>query len=65
MVIVTEAPAASEPFQVTVLVSTVATAVPEVAVAETRVRLAGRTSVSSSPGLSPWVLGPELVSTIV
>ena len=46
MVIVTcPVKAGSEPFQVTVLVPTVATAVPEVALAETRVSVAGRTSV--------------------
>ncbi len=48
MVMVTEPPSgASEPSQVTVFVPTVATAVPEVAVALTRVRPAGRTSVNS------------------
>ena len=40
------------PFQVTVLVPTVATAVPDVALALTSVSAAGRTSVNSLPGLS-------------
>jgi hypothetical protein len=64
MVMVTEPADGMAPFQVTVLVPTVATAVPEVALALTRVRLAGRTSVNSSPGLSPW-LPPLLVRTTV
>ena len=65
MVIVTEPPAGMAPFQVTVLVATVATGVPLVAVAETRVRSAGRTSVSSLPGLSAWAPAPLLVSVTV
>ena len=65
MVIVTEAPFARLPFHVTVLVPTVATAVPLVALALTRVRLAGRASVNSLPGLSACVAGPALVRTTV
>ena len=42
MVIVTVPPAGMAPFQVTVLVPTVATAVPLVAVAETRVSAGGQ-----------------------
>ena len=42
MVIVTEPPAGIAPFQVTVLVPTVATAVPLVAVAETSVSVGGQ-----------------------
>jgi hypothetical protein len=66
MVIVTEPPpSARDPFQVTVLVPTLARAVPEVAVALTRVRLAGSTSVSSSPALSACVALPLLVIVTV
>ena len=65
MVIVTVAPFARLPFQVTVPVPTVATAVPLEAVALTSVRLAGRTSANSSPGLSDCVEGPALVRTTV
>ena len=53
-----------EPFQVTVLVAVV-DGVPEVALALTRVRLAGSTSVNSSPALSGWVAVPLLVSVTV
>jgi hypothetical protein len=52
MVIVTVPPAAMAPFQVTVLVATVATATPVVASALTSVSSGGSTSLSSSPGLS-------------
>ena len=52
IVIVTDPAAAIVPFHVTVFVPTFGTAVPEVAVAVIRVRLAGSTSVNSSPGLS-------------
>ena len=65
MVIVTDAPAASDPFQVTVLVPTFATAVPLVAVAETRSSVAGSTSINSSVGLFCCVDGPAFVTTIV
>src|SRR5437764_1035969 len=47
MVMVTEPLPAMVPFQCTVLVGTLATAVPEVATALTIVRLAGSTSVNS------------------
>jgi hypothetical protein len=53
------------PFQVTVLVPVLAAAVPLEAVAETSVSCAGRTSVSSLPGLSACALVPLLVRTIV
>ncbi len=65
IVIVTEAPFARLPFHVTVLVPTVATAVPLDALAVTSVRLAGRRSVNSSVGLSACVAGPALVRTTV
>ena len=65
IVIVTEAPLARLPFHVTVLVPTVATAVPLEALALTSVRLAGSTSVNSSPGLLTCVAGPVLVRTTV
>jgi len=52
IVIVTEPPAGIAPFHVTVLVPTLATAVPLVAVAETSDRADGSTSVNSFPGLS-------------
>src|SRR6266545_1337292 len=65
MVIVTEPPAGIAPFQVTVLVAVVATAVPLVAVAETSASSGGRTSMSSLPGLSAWAPGPLLLRTIV
>ena len=52
MVMVTEPPLAIEPFQVTVLVPTVATGVPLAALAETSVKPEGRTSENSLPGLS-------------
>ena len=65
IVIVTEALVARLPFHVTVLVPTVATAVPLDAVALTSVRLAGRTSVNSSPGLLACAEGPALVRTTV
>ena len=65
MVIVTEPPAGMAPFQVTVLVPVFATAVPLDAVAETSASSGGRTSVNSSPGLSPWAPGPPLLSVTV
>src|SRR3954469_4187309 len=66
MVIVTEPPlAAMVPFQCTVRVGTLATAVPELALALTRVRLAGRTSVNSSPGLSSCAVALGLESVTV
>ena len=65
MVIVMEPPAAMLPFHVTVFVAAVATAVPLVVEALTSVRLAGRTSVSSSPALSAWVNEPLFETTMV
>src|SRR5579872_297680 len=65
MVIVTVPAAGIAPFQVTVLVPTVATAAPLVAAAETRARVGGRTSVNSFPGLSACAPLPLLVSVIV
>jgi hypothetical protein len=65
IVIVTLPPAGTAPFQVTVLVPIVATAVPLVAFALTSVRPAGRTSVNSSPGLSPEAEEPEFEIVIV
>ena len=56
---------ASEPFQVTVFVPTVATAVPDVAFAETSVTPAGRTSVYSFPGLSACPIVPAFVRVTV
>jgi len=63
MVIVTLPPAGTPPSQFTVLPAVAA--VPEVAVALTRVRAAGRVSVSSCPGLSVVAEPPELVITMV
>lgn len=65
MVIVTVPRAGMLPFQVTVFVAIVATALPELAVAETRCSCDGRTSVSSLPLLSACVAGPLLDSVIV
>ena len=65
MVIVTAPLPGIPPFQVTVLVATVATAVPLVAVADTRVSCEGSTSVNSSPGLSSCALAAPLVSRTV
>jgi hypothetical protein len=65
MVMVTELPPGMEPFQVTVFVAVVATAVPLLAVAETRVSDDGSTSMSSSPGLSCCAIEPLFESTIV
>ena len=65
IVMVTEAPAAMEPFQVTVLVPVFATAVPLEAAAATSVSWDGRVSVNSLPGLSPWAPVPLLVRTMV
>ena len=54
IVIVTVPPLPARlPFQVTVFEPTVATAVPAEALADTSVKLAGRISVNSFPGLSP------------
>ena len=53
------------PFQVTVLVPTFGARCREVAVALTRVRLAGRTSVNSLPGLSALGGRPVLVRVTV
>src|SRR6185369_4765902 len=52
MVIVTPAPLATLPFQVTVFAPVLATAVPPLALAETSVSPAGRISVNSLPELS-------------
>ncbi len=65
MVTVTEPWAGMLPSQVTVLVATVATAVPEVALALTSVSCEGSTSVSSWPGLSCWSKLLLLERTIV
>lgn len=56
---------AIEPFQVTVFVATVATAVPADAVASTSVNDAGKTSCSSLPALSACAPGPPLLRVIV
>jgi hypothetical protein len=65
MVIITVPVPGIEPFQVTVLVPTLASAVPLDADAETRVTCAGSTSVNSSPGLSSWALAEAFVSSTV
>ena len=65
MVIVVEPPAAMLPFHVTVFVAVAATAVPPVAEALTSVRLAGRTSVNSSPALSAGLDEPLFERTMV
>ena len=65
IVIVTELFAAIEPLQVTVFVPIVATAVPLVAVADTRASCAGSTSVNSLPGLSIWPKAELFESTTV
>ena len=64
MVMVTLPAAGMAPFQVTVLVPTVATRCRRWRVALTRVRLAGRVSVNSLPGLSGGAAAPLLESTI-
>src|SRR5690349_12442390 len=56
MVIVTVPRAGMLPFQVTVFVAIVATALPELAVAETRCSCDGRTSVSSLPLLASVIV---------
>ena len=65
MVTVTEPPAGTTPSQVTVLVPTLAVAVPAVAEALTRVSCEGRTSVSSGPVLFCWSKAPLFVRTTV
>lgn len=65
IVIVTLPAAAMLPFQVTVLLPMVATAVGLLAAAEIKVRPAGSTSMNSLPELSAWALVPLLLSTIV
>ena len=65
MVIVTVPPAGIVAFQVTVLVAVVATAVPELAEAETSERVEGSTSSNSFPGLSACVPVPPLASVTV
>jgi hypothetical protein len=65
IVMVTDPLAGKLPFQVTVFVPVLATAVPLVADAETRASFAGRTSVNSLPGLSPCVPVPPFVSVTV
>src|SRR4029079_12347342 len=59
-VIVTVPPTGIAPFHVAVLPAVAA--VPLLALADTRVRPAGRTSVNSSPRLSAWSAGPLLTS---
>jgi len=65
MVTVTEPPLGRLPSQLTVLAGKSATAVPDVALAETRARVEGRVSTSSWPGLSAWAWLPALLSVIV
>ena len=65
IVMVTVPAGAMDPFQVTVRVAGVATAVPEVTVAETSAKVAGRTSLNSLPVLSPCVPAPVFVRVIV
>lgn len=65
IVMVTLPAAAMDPFQVTVLVPMVATAVPLVAAALTSVRPEGSTSVNSAPGLSSCAVVALLLSVTV
>jgi hypothetical protein len=65
IVIVTVPPLGMLPSQLTLLPGTSATAVPEVAFADTSVRVAGSVSTSSWPGLSAWVAVPVFASVIV
>ncbi len=57
--------AGTPPFQVAVLVPTLDAGVPLVAVVVTRVRLAGRTSVSSFPAWSAVAEAPEFEMVMV
>ncbi len=64
-VIVTEPPLGRLPSQVTVFVGASATAVPDVALAETRVRVEGSVSTNSWPGLLACVAFPVLARVMV
>ena len=54
MLMVTESPAGTTPFQVTVLVPVLAVAVPALELAATSVKSVESISVNSLPGLSCW-----------